>query len=344
MISDRARQVLLAVVESYITKPEPVGSRFVTKRYAFNLSSATIRNIMADLEDMGFLIQPHTSAGRIPTDRGFRYYVDSIASDENAQAESLMVSIRERLESMRRSTDELIKGAAELLADLSENLVFAMPLVPDMSTLNRISLFRYRGAKTVVVLITNEGAVKNRIIDTDFGLTQKELNRVADFLNSEFWGYSIGAIKEALVRQMSVEKELCDMLISRAVSICNEALTFPSEELFVSGISNLLSLPEVSGRIDDIVRTIEDKHRILTLLGHLSRPGGVRVVIGSENPDMVLRDLSIVLATYKWRGRQLGSVGLIGPVRMDYSRIIPLVDMTAQLISRSLEAEKEWME
>jgi heat-inducible transcriptional repressor len=335
MLTDRGKKVLYAVVQSYIERPDPVGSRFVTKKYAFNLSSATIRNIMADLEELGFLSQPHTSAGRIPTDKGYRFYVDSMKRDKELD-EEFMERLRGRMEALRDDMDDLLKEATLLLSEMSHNLVFAIPLLPGKSTLNRIQLYRYRGSSIAAVLLTNEGVIKNKILDSDFGLTQRELNRVSDFLNSEFGGYTVNEILSMLIRQMSRERDICDSLISRAVAICKEALTFPSSDIILSGISELIGLPEFSNKIDEMVKAIEDKHRIVKLLEGLSSTGGVNVIIGSENPDERLRNLSIVTASYEWDGRSLGSVGMIGPTRMDYSMTIPLVDMTAKLISTAL--------
>jgi heat-inducible transcriptional repressor len=334
MLSERNRKVLCAVVQSYINKPDPVGSRFVTKKYAFNLSPATIRNIMADLEEMGFLSQPHTSAGRIPTDKGYRFYVDSLCREKPTVDAKFSNILKSKLESIKSDIYTLLKEATETLAAMSHYLVFAVPLKTDSTTLNRIQLFRYRNKQTVAVLLTNEGLVRSKMLDTNFGLSQKDLNRISDYLNSEFSGCTIDEIRSALIKQMSKEKALCDILISKAIAICKEALFFPSTDLIVSGFSELIGLPDFSGRIKEIAKAIEDKHTILKLLDRLSAStDGVKVVIGSENPMEELKKLSIVMATYKQGDRSLGSVGVIGPTRMDYSKTIPMVELTAKSIS-----------
>jgi heat-inducible transcriptional repressor len=335
MLNERGKKVLNAVVQSYIENPCPVGSRFVTKMYAFNLSSATIRNIMADLEDLGFLKQPHTSAGRIPTDKGYRFYVDSLKRRHRLD-DAFMETLKHRIETLRDDIDDLLKEATLLLSEMSHNLVFAIPLMPGKFTLNRIQLYLYRGSRIVAVILTNEGIIKNKILDSDLGLAQKELNRISDFLNSEFEGCTIDEIRSALVKQFSMEKAVCDSLISRAIEICGETLTFQSNDIILTGISELLGLPEFTSKIDEVVRTLEDKQRIMRLLEGLSSAEGVNVVIGSENPDKMLRDLSIITASYKLGGRSLGSVGMIGPTRMDYSRVIPMVDIAAKLISTAI--------
>lgn len=338
MLGERRHRVLCAVVECYIGSPHPVGSRFVAKRYEFDLSPATIRNVMADLEEMGFLHQPHVSAGRVPTDKGYRFFVDSLCQGEDCRDSEEFISIlKGRLESIRSDINVLLEEATRTLSALSHNLVFAVPLKYDRTTLNRIQLFRYRGSKIVTVLLTNEGLIKNKILDTDLGLSQKELSRISEYLNSEFSGYTIGEIRREVVKQMSKERMLCDILISKAMAICKEALSFPSSDIIISGFSELLGLPDLSERINDTARALEDKHMIVKLLDRLSAVSdGVQVVIGSENPVRQMNKLSIVMAPYKQGNTSLGSVGMIGPTRMDYAKAIPMVDTMARFITAAI--------
>jgi heat-inducible transcriptional repressor len=333
-LRERDRKVLKAVVQTYIGKPAPVGSRLLSKKYAFDLSSATIRNIMADLEEMGYLAQPHTSAGRVPTDKGYRFYVDSLRLRPGD--ERLAALLRRKSEAIRDDLSRFLEEATRTLSSVSHYMAFAIPASPDGTTLNRIQFYRYMGRKTVAVLITNEGLVTSKILDTDFGLTQHELYQVADYLNSEFTGRTIDEIRSSLLREMSKEKAICDILITRAISICREALSFSGNDIIFSGLSKLVGFPELSEIIDDITRAIEDKHRIVSLLEKLAGPGGVKVVIGSENPEEAMRTLSVVTSTYKKGDRLMGTVGMIGPTRMDYSRAMSLVDGMARFISGTI--------
>jgi heat-inducible transcriptional repressor len=337
MLNDRNQRVLKAVVRCYIKRAEPVGSRFVTKKYAFNLSPATIRNIMADLEEMGYLVQPHTSAGRVPTDMGYRFYVDSLRTEGRPADDSFAHALKRRIEAIRSDMNRLLEEAIRAVSEMSKSLVFAVPLRPEGTTLNRIQLYRYRNSQTVAVIFSDEGLVTTKIVDADFGLSQRDLDRISDYLNAEFYGCTMDEIRAGLLRQISKERRRCDVLISKAVEICREALTFSRGDLIVSGVSELLGLPEFSDRINDIAGAIENKHRIVRLLDKLSESDGVKVVIGSENPDSGMRDISIITADYKQGDRPLGSVGIIGPTRMDYSKTIPLVDMMARSISASME-------
>lgn len=333
-VNERAARVLNAVVQSYIARPEPVGSRYLTKSYDFNLSSATIRNIMADLEDMGYLMQPHTSAGRVPTDMGFRLFVDTLEGEgKNTEAERILGAIRKNQRRMKDDINGLLGEVALQVADATSCAVFAVPLRPSNTTLNRVQLFRYKGSKTVAVLLTNEGLITNKVIDSDFGLTQRELDRVADFLNSEYAGSTISEIRSSIKESVEREKALRDILVTQCMNITREALAFDGNDIIMAGIPELIGLPEFSSRINSIARAIEDKKKILRILDRVSGTGEVSVVIGQENHDKSFRDFSIVTAEYTQGERPLGRVGMIGPTRMDYERAIPLVQTMARYIS-----------
>ncbi|HYA26453.1 MAG TPA: heat-inducible transcriptional repressor HrcA [Thermodesulfovibrionales bacterium] len=338
MTDDRIYRVLWAVVESYITNPDPVGSRFVTKKYAFNLSPATIRNIMADLEEMGFLIQPHTSAGRVPTDKGYRFYVDSLSGERALPSAYHAEEIMQNLQSLRNDINALLKEASKTLSTASHYVGVALSPRAEKTTLRGINLFVYKEGQVMAVLLTGEGIVKNKAIRVDADLTQRDLNRISDYLNSEFSGQTIDEIRSAILREMRRDKALCDTLISRAMRICREALHFDYSDVFISGFSEVLGLPDFSDlqKIKIISKAIEDRHLIIKLLDTLSQSHGVKVVIGSENPASEMRTLSMVVSSYKEGDRPIGTIGIIGPTRMDYMKAITLVDTTAKFITRVL--------
>jgi len=333
-LSERARKVLMAVVKSYIDRPSPVGSRYLTKTCDFKLSSATIRNIMADLEEMGYLVQPHTSAGRVPTDSGFRFFVDSLALKEtNSEAQRLFGSLGSKLVHLRDDVNGMLREVASQMADATHCAVFAVPLRPENTTLNRVQLFRYKGSKTVAILLTNEGLITNRVIDSDFGLSQKELDRVVDFLNSEYSGYTISEIRRSIRERVAEEKALREILVTQCLQITREALAFSDNDIIMAGVPELIGLPEFSNRINAIARTIEDKKKILSILEGISGSGEVSVLIGRENSESSFSEFSIVTAEYRQGDRPLGRVGMIGPTRMDYQRAIPMVNSMAKYIS-----------
>jgi heat-inducible transcriptional repressor len=337
MLNERSRSILRAIVQSYIESGAPVGSRLLTRRHGFTLSPATIRNIMVDLEDMGYLSQPHTSAGRVPTDKGYRFYVDALDPGEQADARKLMTLLESRFSSAQEDVNTLLGEITRTLAKVSHYLCFAVPLRAEETTLNRIQMFRYRGDRLAVVLLTNEGLIANKVLESDFGLSQRDLNRISDYVNTEYSGLSIAEIRSCIRRQMSKERALCDILINRATALCREALSFPCGEVIVSGMSEFIGLPEFSGKINEIAQAIEDKRRILDLLESFTEsPERVRVLIGRENPDEGMRSLSIIAAQYGQGEKPLGSVGIIGPTRMDYLRAIAMVEAVARFVSGTI--------
>jgi heat-inducible transcriptional repressor len=337
MIEERAYKVLWAVVDSYITNPDPVGSRYITKKYAFNLSPATIRNIMADLEEMGFLLQPHTSAGRIPTDKGYRLYVDQLVRSKGADRD-ITDELTKQPETMRRDINSLLSETTRTLSRLSHYLGVALSPGPGKTTLRRINLYRYQRDYLAITLLTDEGIIQNKIVHLDSDLSQRDLGRISDYLNAEFTGYTVSEIRSKIVREMEKDKALCDTIISQAIQICREALHFDYSDLFVSGFSEVLGLPDFSDleRIKEISRAIEDKHLIIKVLDALSESEGTTVVIGSENAASEMKKLSMVVATYKEGDRPIGSIGIIGPTRMDYLKAIAIVSATAHHLTKVL--------
>lgn len=335
---DRIHQVLWAVVDSYITTFDPVGSRSVTKNYDFKLSPATIRNIMADLEDLGFLQQPHTSAGRVPTDKGYRFYVDALFQKDEIKKTSPGDEITDSLENIRNDVNALLEETTRALSMHCHYLGIALSPRPGMITLRQVSLLRYRHSQVNLTFMSDEGIVKNKIIHLDPSLTQQDLNRIAGYLNSEFEGCAIDDIKKVLLKEMRDAKELCDSLTARAARVCEELLNAGYGDIFISGFSEVLGLPDFSDleRIREISRAMEDKHQMITLLDMLAESDGVRVVIGSENPSLGMKKLSMVVSTYKEGNRPIGAIGVIGPTRMDYLKAIMTVDTTAKFISRIL--------
>lgn len=341
MLEDRTYQVLWAVVDSYITNFDPVGSRFVTKKYDFNLSPATIRNIMADLEDMGFLHQPHTSAGRVPTDKGYRVYVDSFFSKTGIEDPLLADELARGLENIRNDMNFLLGETTYMLSSLSHYIGVALSPKPEKSTFKRINMVRHKENAVAITLLTDEGVIQNKFIRLDPELTDlstNDLNRISGYLNSEFSGYALGDIKTLMLKEMRREKELCDTLISRAMKICEEALYFGNGNIFISGFSEALGLPDFSDleRIKEFSRAIEDKHMIIKLLDMLSESDGVMVLIGSESPSKEMKKLSMVVSNYKEGDRAVGTIGIIGPTRMDYQKAIRIVATTATFITRTL--------
>ncbi len=344
ILDDRSRRVLNAVVCCYIDKPDPVGSRFVTRKYSFGFSPATIRNIMSDLEEMGFLRQPHTSAGRVPTDKGYRFYVDSLSgAGEAGRAPEVTPEFVERfsrrLDAFRNDVSAMYSEVTTTLSTLSNCVSIVLPPKAGNTTFNRIDLIKYRGDQIVALLITDEGIIRNKVLQSDPMITQDDLNRLAGFLNAEFSGHTLDEISQQLLSRLKREKYQWDKLVSRAVSIYEQAMSASQEDIFVAGLYDVMSMPDFSdlSRIKELSKAIKEKHEIIKLLAELSKVDGVQVVIGNENPLEGLKGLSVVTSVYKEGERPMGIIALIGPTRMDYSKTIIMVDTIAKCVSRTFD-------
>lgn len=343
-LDDRSMRVLRAVVQSYIGNPEPVGSRFVTKKYPIGFSSATIRNIMADLEELGFLRQPHTSAGRIPTDKGYRFYVDFLRNERGVRPYEIpsgfVKQFARRLEEVKSDITMMFSEVTQTLSTVSNYIGVALPPKPEKTTFNRIDLVRYREDSVVALLVTDEGVIKNKILRVGDAISQHDLSRIADYLNTEYSGKTLDEMRTLIMERMRAEKHVCDTLISKAISICEQAISFAHDDLFVSGFYDAMDLPDFSDvvKIKALSKAIRDKHLILRLLHEISNAEGVHVLIGDENPVAELRKLSVVASTYKEGKRPMGVIALIGPTRMNYSMAISMVDAIAKCVSRTFES------
>ncbi|MHB8882642.1 MAG: heat-inducible transcriptional repressor HrcA [Thermodesulfovibrionales bacterium] len=338
MLDERSKQVLIAVIQCYINSPGPVGSRAVTKKFPFGLSPATIRNIMSDLEDIGFLRQPHTSAGRVPTDIGYRFYVDTITAQKQTLDSDFESEMQRRLESIRKDINVFLDDAAKMLSSMSHYLGVTLSPHPGTTTLNKIELIKYKGDHAAVILFTEDGIIRNKIIRTDPDISQQDLNRLSEYINRHFTGYALDEIKKVIISEMTRERVLCDSLISEAIKICQDVFAAAPGNVYISGMSEMLTLPDFCdiSRIKELMATIEDKHIMVKLLDKLADTEGTQIFIGSENPLDEMKKFSLVAATYKEGNRPIGAVGIIGPTRMNYANAISIVDVTAKFITAML--------
>ena len=339
-LSERKKEVLKAVIADYIFTAEPVGSSAITDRHFRDLSPATIRNVMSELEEMGFLTQPHTSAGRVPTEKGFRTYVDHLMQPKAIERQE-----REEIKKACHSGHEvsdLIKDVSRILSAISHHAGLAIiPKFAD-TTLKRIEFVRLKGKKALVVLVSRTGIAQNRLIELEEELGQGDLDRMSGYLNELFAGLTITEIKRALLEEMRKEKNLYDKLLKRALRLGSEVLggeDSGSKEVFIEGQSRLFEHPEFLEveRMKEIFRAFEEKSKIIKLLDKSLNAEGMHVFIGCETGSSELKGCSLITATYGMDGDIMGSLGVIGPVRMDYSRIIPLVDYTAKLVEKMLK-------
>jgi len=340
VLDDRGAQVLRLVVEDYIETAEPVGSRTISKRMSQGLSPATIRNIMADLEEMGYLCQPHTSAGRIPTGAGFRYYVNYLLTRRQL-ASSDRDLLRKVGEAEVAGADDVLRNASRLLSTLSRHACVVVVSRFSHQALRSISLLRAASDKILLVAVLQGGWVQHRLIEDEPGLTTDELEKINAYLNDMAVGLTLPQLRVKILNEMRREKARYDSLMRRALLLGSKAIadSLPGE-VYIEGRANILEQPEFVEDVQKLKRILhafEEKGTILRLLDSALESDAIQVSIGSENPVEELPEISVVSSGYHQGEAAMGSIGLIGPVRMDYSRVIPLVEYTARLLSSILE-------
>jgi len=337
-IDDRAARVLTAVIETYVETGEPVGSRPLSKKHGFNLSPATIRNIMADLEDLGLLKQPHTSAGRVPTEKGYRYYVDHFIGSTDAVREQLIEDTAYHLEAIRRDAASIVQDVTQELSRSSSQLSVAIAPRFLNSRLSRVELIPVRGATVQAVVISEEGIVRNLLLELNERYTTKHLGRISGYINRHLAGHTVREARERVINKVLEHKAAYDTLMTEAMKIGQFIMQNQTEDrIFVEGLSQALQRSRFANRdaLTDLLRAIEDKHLIIRVFNMVEEmESGVQVIIGSENPIDEMHDCSMIASPYLKKGRVIGTIGVIGPVRMDYPDLISVVDRTARFLTR----------
>jgi len=336
-LNDRTKKVLQAVIDSYIQTGSPIGSTVLAKTYNFSLSSATLRNIMAELEEMGFLTHPHTSAGRVPTDKGYRYYIDSLISfDRDTQ------DIRDRFDqtSTIQSGDmhRLMEEASQFLAKLSHHTgVVVAPAEPE-ETLKHIEFVRLRGNQVLIIFVTSAGTVQNKLIELDEMIAQHELNSFSAYLDSELERGTLSEVRQRLRDRLREEKASLVRLLEQTYIASQEVRERDGEKVFIGGAGRILEAPEFADveTMRSLFRAFEDKYKLIKLLDKTVVAEGIKVFIGSENPFFEMQGCSLVVGTYQ-AGNVVGTLGVIGPIRMQYKQVINVVDYTSRLLSRILD-------
>jgi heat-inducible transcriptional repressor len=334
MLDDRAKLLLKALVERYIADGQPVGSRTLSRASGLDLSAATIRNVMADLEDLGLIASPHTSAGRIPTARGYRLFVDTMltANREQLSAPSLA----------REQPQKVIASAAQLLSNLSQ-FVGVVMAPRRTSVFRHIEFLRLSQQRILVIIVSPEGDVQNRVIFTEADYTQSQLVEAANFLNAHYSGLAIEQVRERLKHEVETLRGEIAALMQAAVQVGSDVLTEAQDDVVISGERNLLSVSDFAGDMGHLRHAFdlfEQKTQLMRLLDISSRAEGIRIYIGGESQTVPFEELSVVSAPYEVDGQIVGTLGVIGPTRMPYDRMIQIVDITARLVSNALSRPK----
>lgn len=342
-LNPRRSEVLKSLIQLHITTGEPVGSANLSRTLDSAPSPATIRCIMAELEQMGYLDHPHTSAGRLPTDEGYRVYVDNLMGHRPlAPAETS--AINEGLGGSDSSPAQVLESASHLLSQLSSNVGFV--LAPDIarSRFRHVDFVRLPHPRILVVMVSKTGIVTNKVIEVDEEVTQDELQACANYLNVHFAGMTLDAIRSRIVDLMHEEKALYDSLLKKVISVAERAFTRAEGDgsVYLDGASNMLDKPEFEDvdRMRALFKTFEQKTRLVEILTACISEEGVRVIIGRENPEPDLRHMALVTLGYPEAGQPVWGLGVMGSTRMEYARIVALVEHVARGLSRALGEDR----
>ena len=334
MLDDRAKLLLKALVERYIADGQPVGSRTLSRASGLELSPATIRNVMSDLEELGLIASPHTSAGRIPTARGYRLFFDTMLTAQREQLTPPMLAAEQ--------PQKVIANAAHLLSNLSQFVGIVM--APRRASVFRhIEFLRLSEKRFLVIIVSPEGDVQNRVIFTEADYSQSQLIEAANFLNANYAGMAIEQVRERIKTEVDVLRGEIATLMQAAVNVGSEALTQAQDEVVIVGERNLLAVSDFSADMGNLRRAFdlfEQKTQLMRLLDISSQAEAVSILIGGESLVVPFEELSVVSAPYEVDGQIVGTLGVIGPTRMPYNRMIQIVDITSRLVTNALSHNK----
>lgn len=334
MLDDRAKLLLKTLVERYIAEGQPVGSRTLSRASGLELSPATIRNVMSDLEALGLITSPHTSAGRIPTARGYRLFVDT-----------MLTAQRDQLPAPSLPPDQpqkVIANAANLLSSLSQ-FVGVVMAPRRTSVFKQIEFLRLSDRRLLVIIVSPDGDVQNRVIFPESDYSQSQLVEAANYINAHYAGLTIEQVRDRLQSEVEKLRSEIASLMQAAVQASSEVMTEAQDDVVISGERNLLSVSDFSSDMGQLRRAFdlfEQKAQLMRLLDVSSKAEGVRIFIGGESQVVPFEELSIVSANYEVDGQVVGTLGVIGPTRMPYDRMIQIVDITSRLVTNALSHRK----
>jgi heat-inducible transcriptional repressor len=332
-LSRRAQKILHAVVTEYLSVGDAVGSRTVTRRHDLGLSPATVRNVMADLEELGLLEQRHTSAGRVPTTSGLRFFIDSLLKVRGLTPRE-RDEIRERVTAP--SPDEVMQRASRLLSDLTHHAAVILAPDPDEARLERIEFLPLRDGKLIAVLVTTDGRIENRLVIDD--VDPSRLERIHNYLNDLLAGMTLDEVRERVIRELGIDKNRYDDAVASALRLGHAVFVKQPErsaDVVIAGQANLLDDVQPD-QIRDLLRTLEDKETLVRLLDRTRTADGLQVFLGTETAMSALSNSSIVGASYGPEEKPIGALAVIGPMRMNYGKVMSVVDFTAETVSQLL--------
>ena len=334
MLDDRARLLLKTLIERYIADGQPVGSRTLSRASGLDLSPATIRNVMSDLEEIGLIASPHTSAGRVPTARGYRLFVDTMLTAQQGEMDAPALTPDQ--------PQKVIASAAQLLSNLS-HFVGVVMAPRRSSVFKHIEFLRLSERRLLLIIVAPDGDVQNRVLFTDTDYTASELQEASNYLNANFSGMAIDQVRARLRQEVEHLRGEIAKLMQAAVQVGSEVMSQAQDEVVISGERNLLAVTDFSSDMNQLRRAFdlfEQKAQLMRLLDVSSEAEGVRIFIGGESQTVPVEDLSVVSAPYEVDGQVVGTLGVIGPTRMPYDRMIQIVDITSRLVSNALSQGK----
>ena len=333
MLSERAQSLLKILVERYIAEGQPVGSRALSRACTLELSPATIRNVMADLEEMGFVASPHTSAGRVPTPKGYRYFVDTLLTVQPMQE----IERRQLAQSLAPDDPHLVVAAAsQMLSDLTHFAGIVVAPRRSSAVLRHVEFLALTERRVLLIIVSSDGEVQNRVLLTDHPYTASQLQEATNFVNQHCTGLDFDQLRARVRGELMDLHRDISALMQAAITMGTEAIRQPADGVVISGERNLLELPSDMHRLRRLFDLFETKTALLELLEQSERAEGVKIFIGGESTRVPLDEWSMVTAPYEVDGQVMGTVGVIGPTRMAYERVIPIVDVTARLMSTAL--------
>ena len=347
-LNSRKIQILQAIIMNYLETAEPVGSRTISRRFPLGISSATIRNEMSDLEELGFIMQPHTSAGRIPSSKGYRLYVDHLMRTKSISSEQMEI-LKRILREKRNQLDSLLKEMGDLLADLTRyTAIVTMPQFKK-TRLKHLQLIALDHNSVILVIITDGNVVRNNVLQIEQPFSQEDLYRLSEVLNTNLSGLTVEEINLPLIQKIKREMKVDQTMMDGLLDAINETLQFADDvDVFTSGATNILNFPEFAdiARARALMEVFEEKEQMLSMVhSSLSGKSPMSITIGTENAMEELQDCSIITAIYHYGKRNIGSISVVGPMRMDYDQVAStlgcLVKDFQQLFSEDKKAETE---
>jgi heat-inducible transcriptional repressor len=345
-INRRAQKILQAVVKEYLQSGEAVGSRVVTRRHELGLSPATVRNVMADLEELGLLEQPHTSAGRVPTEQGLRFFIDSLLKVRGLSPKE-KDEIRQRYheQGQRAGIDavtDVVQRTSRILAEITHHTGIVLAPDPSLQRFQHIEFVPLSEGKLLCILVTTEGRIENKLLQVDVAVDASQLDRIHNYLDELLGGLSLTEVRRRILHELGLEKNRYDDMVSAALRLGQAALdqvdVGRASDVVVTGQANIVDLaraddPEMLVRMRELLQALEDKQVMLELLDRTMHAEGIQVFLGAETAIASLTESSVIAVPYGPEERPLGAIAVIGPIRMNYSKVISVVDYTADLVS-----------